>query len=103
MPATKGVFSPRRTLVNFVVVESAYAEKLVTTFDPPLKLEVKYTEQDVTNAKGKELTLAFWNGSVWVPFTKAKHKFRRQDDASGGGTAYVEITSWGDPPLAWGP
>jgi hypothetical protein len=103
MPATKDIFTPRRVLVNFVVVESADSEKLVTTFNPPLQLEVKYTQQDVANAKGKELTLAFWDGSVWVPFTSKKHKFRLEADTSGGGTGFVEITSWGDPPLAWGP
>lgn len=105
MPATPGVFSPGRILVNFVVVEENDPSKMVTAFNPPLKLTVQYTEEDThraTNA-GKALTLAFWNGSSWVPFTKAKHKFTLKPDGTGGGSATLEVSHWGDPPLGWGP
>ena len=95
---------PGRLLVNFVVVESAKPNKLVTSFKPALKLEVQYKKEDLDRAieQNKDLTLTFWDGSVWVPFT-SKHKFRLQADGNGGGTAFVEIKSWGDPPLAWAP
>jgi hypothetical protein len=106
MPAAPGKFQPARLVINFGVVEEDHDDIFVTEFDPPIELRVRYTQGDLQRAQqdGQSLTLAFWNGSEWVPFTQQKHQFRLEPSGQGqsGGLGVATIRNWGDPPVGWG-
>jgi hypothetical protein len=102
----KGKFKARRLVMNLVLVDRDDPKKTLTKFDPPIEVRVRYRKKDLENAEkaGKKLALAFWNGKVWVIFSKKKHKFQLQPDEKPkkGGYGVVEISNWGDPPIGWG-
>ena len=108
LPATPGVFSPGRIVINVGAVDQDAEDQVIKAFDPPMELRVKYTraDQDRATAAGKSLTLGFYNEDLgrWIVFTQQKHKFRLEAASSGqGGVGIVEISHWGDPHVAWGP
>jgi hypothetical protein len=97
-------FTPIRLIVNLAVVDYNNLNSVITSFDPPIELEVHYTDQDVSQAvlDGGELKLAYWDGSTWVVFTKAVNQYNLVPQPTGG-VAQLQISSWaGDPPMAWG-
>lgn len=100
-------FKPGRLVINFALVDEDNPETILTEFDPPFELRVRYTRGDLERAKkaGKSLELGFWNGDEWVVFTQEKHQFKLQPDAQGnaGGYGVVLISHWGDPNIGWGP
>jgi hypothetical protein len=106
MRPVPGGFQPRRLVINVVVEDEDAPGTYRAEFDPPLELKVRYTkaDQDLAQRAGRPLTLAFWDGSQWVRFTRAKHQFELQPDANpqSGGLGSVKISRWGDPPVAWG-
>lgn len=89
-----------RPLVNFVVKDPA--GKVMTRFDPPITLQVPYTQADLDRAKskGKSLMLFFWQNGSWKPFNKSLHNFHLVE---AGGYGEVSISDWGDPQIGWGP
>jgi len=110
------VFSPKREVINFEVID-ADTEEMLTEFSPPIELYVVYTDEDLKNAGGVEhLGLAFWDnvGERWVVFTDEKHQFETQDkdswpvdeffdlpdDAVGFG--FASVKNWDDRPIVWG-
>ena len=106
MKPKPGGFKPGRVVLNFQVVDEDEPSKVLTTFDPPFELRVRYTDADLQRAQdaGKPLELAFWNGSEWITFTKEKHQFKLEPDGRGsGGEGVAMISHWGDPNIAWGP
>jgi len=106
MPSKAGGFQPGRLVINLAGEVQDAQGTYVQEFDPPLEIKVNYTPADYQFAQqnGKDLSLAFWNGSEWIPFTSEKHKFKLypKSPASSGGYATVSIRSWGDPPIGWG-
>jgi hypothetical protein len=100
-------FRPGRLVINFELVDDAAPEKVLTEFDPPFELRVRYKKADLDRAAsaGRPLTLAFWDGDAWVPFTREKHGFELQPDAKPdkGGIGFARISRWGDPAIGWGP
>jgi hypothetical protein len=108
VPATVGVFSPGRLVINVGAVEKANPDHVVTTFDPPMVLRVRYTKADLNRAgaSGTDLKLGFFNEELgrWIVFTAQKHRFRLEPDPGGNsGVGVVEISHWGDPQVAWNP
>jgi hypothetical protein len=93
-------------VINFAVVDEEQPDIEVTEFDPPIEIEVRYTEADRKHAEkeGQPLSLAFWNGTVWERFTKEKHQFTLQphDAPRRGGIATLVLRTWSDPPIGWG-
>ena len=106
MKSKPGGFKPGRVVFNFQIVDEYDPSKVLTTFDPPFELRVRYTPADLKRAQdaGKPLQLAFWNGREWVIFTDEKHQFKLEPDSQGsGGEGVAMISHWGDPNVAWGP
>jgi hypothetical protein len=110
-------FRPERLLVNFEVLEADRPNMPVTEFNPPLKVQVTYTQTQVEAARKDEQRefkapvpgmpiLGFWDGSRWISFKPVKHKLTYTPNyppESGGGVATVELERWADPPLGWYP
>jgi hypothetical protein len=106
MKPKKGGFIPGRVVFNFQIVDEDDPSKILTAFDPPFELRVRYTKADQKRAQdaGKPLQLAFWNGSEWITFTKEKHQYELEPDSVGsGGEGVAMISHWGDPNVGWGP
>jgi hypothetical protein len=107
MKGREGGFKPGRLVINFALVDEDNPETILTEFDPPFELRVRYTRGDLERAKkaGKSLELGFWNGDEWVVFTPEKHQFQLQSDAkeNAGGYGVAQISHWGDPNIGWGP
>jgi hypothetical protein len=107
MRGREGGFKPGRLVINFALVDEDNPETILTEFDPPFELRVRYTRGDLERAKkaGKSLELGFWNGDEWVVFTQEKHQFELQPDAqeNAGGYGVVLISHWGDPNIGWAP
>lgn len=108
LPATRGVFSPGRIVINVGAVDEDAQDQVITSFDPPMELRVNYTRADKAraDAAGTNLTLGFYSEDLgrWVVFTQQKHNFRLEADPSGQkGVGIVEISHWGDPNVAWQP
>ncbi len=103
MPGNPGGFTPKRLVINLVYELETKPDDWLTEFDPPLEVKIRYKADDEKNAKamGKKLAIAFWNGSEWIEFTKAKHGLKITGDAKGG-VAVFKIKHWGDPPVSWG-
>lgn len=105
-PGVPGGFQPGRQVINFELVDEKAPDTFLTEFDPPFQLRVQYTKPDLDRAAdtGRPLALAFWDGSQWVVFTREKHQFELHPNTvpETGGYATVEISKWGDPPVAWG-
>ena len=100
-------FKPGRVVINFELVDDDAPGTVLAEFDPPFELRVRYTHADLNRARkvGRPLTLAFWDGKTWVPFTREKHGFELRPDAKpdAGGVGYALISRWGDPAVGWGP
>jgi hypothetical protein len=80
----------------------------VDGFNPPMRLTVCYTQDDVNSAGGvHKLKLAAWDGQKWrnLPITCIGRDDCPCPFAEAGfiGGAEVLITArWADPPVAWG-
>lgn len=100
-------FKPMRVAINFIVVEDADPAMLVTHFDPPLELRVRYNRSDLRLAEFEKqpLALAYWFNDRWILFEK-KHEFHLEPDdpeyPEKGGYGVAIIRDWGDPHIAWG-
>ena len=97
-------FIPIRIIINIAIQNVDNPETYLTSFDPPLRLDVGYKKQDLFEAaqNAQSLKLAYHDGKQWNVFTPETHQFRLlpPSTASAGG---VEISQWsGDPPIAWG-
>ncbi len=106
MPA-RGDFRPGRLVINFELVDDDAPDTVLTEFDPPFELRVRYTQADLDRAAAanRPLRLAFWDGSDWVVFTPEKHGFELQPDEKPGrgGIGFARIARWSDPAVGWGP
>lgn len=109
-------FRPERMLVNFEVLEADRPNLPVTDFNPPLKIQVTYTQAQVDAARKSEQRqfkapvegmpiLGFWDGTRWISFKPDKHRLTYTPNypPETGGVATVELDRWADPPLGWYP
>ena len=109
-------FHPERMLVNFEVLEAERPNLPVTYFNPPLKVQVTYTQAQVEAARKEEQRqfkapvtglpiLGFWDGTRWISFKPDKHRlvYTPNYPPDTGGVATVELERWADPPLGWYP
>ena len=99
-------FVAKRLVINFGLVDEGDEGNVLTDFDPPIEVKIRYKQKDIEAAEAAKsnLRLAYWNGEDWEYFTEKKHDFKLVPDPKPdkGGYGYVEISRWGDPPLAWG-
>ncbi len=113
-------FKPKELLVNFDVVDAEYPQTPISFFDPPIMMEVEYTQAQVEAAQKDVETfrsyikgqleqpmplLGFWDGTHWILFTPRKHQltYRPNEDPNTGGVATVKVSRWADPPTGWWP
>lgn len=98
-----GEFTPFRPVIQLRLEDSDAPGREVTQFDPAITLRVRYTPKDVQDAAGRDLVLGYWDGAKWIKF-KEKHHFKLEEAGPGqsGGFGVVVLSSWIDPPLAWG-
>jgi hypothetical protein len=112
-------FTPAELVINVEVVDANNAHTVLTDFDPPLEIEFKFPTSLIKNARelatrqkmnidsvddfASVIKVGFWNGLRWVLFTKEKHNFRIQGNDTTGYVGKVNLTKWGDPPIAWNP
>ena len=105
--------------LNFEVVDAGHSDRTIAEFDPPLILEIEFTEEQVKAAQeaaqaGKlprsvqQLAMpywGFWDGSHWVVFTKEKHSldYTPNGKTKSGVISTVKLKRWADPPIGWGP
>lgn len=106
MKTAPGEFQPFRLVINLVMVDAAQPGNQVDVFDPPIEVRIRYTADDLAQAKeaGRTLSLGFWDGTQWIRFTPEKHQFRLKalSTPDAGGWGIVNISHWGDPTHAWG-
>ncbi len=104
MPAVPGGFQPLRLVINLKLADTKQPNSKMLKFDPPVEFHVRYTNADLAKVGSGDLSLGFWDGTQWVRFTKADHKFqlKRWEAVKGRGLAVVSISQWGDPPVAVG-
>ncbi len=97
-------FTRTRFVMDIEVFEEESNQTVTADFDPKLELRVRYNQGDVNAAGGNaaNLALGFWDGSAWVRFTADKHGFKLESGSGGGGWGVVELSRFGDPPVAWG-
>jgi hypothetical protein len=90
-------FTPRRAVINLVLDKGGHA------ILPAAEIEVQLTAEDYSPSRGpNDIKMAYWYGGKWVLFG-AKHKFRvTGTGADYPGSAFAEISVWGDPPIAIG-
>jgi hypothetical protein len=97
-------FTPTTLLLNVVVARQDDPDQLLTTFDPPLQLELSFSAEVLRHAH--ELDLAypeygFWDGCKWVKFTANKHQLEYEAETHPtdlvAGKARVTLTQWSDP------
>ncbi len=76
----------------------------LTSFDPPIELDVAYVTLELYEAvrTARPLKLGYWDGNQWVVFTYEQHLYELLSPVDGA-VGKVMISSWaGDPPIAWG-
>lgn len=112
-------FTPAELVINVEVVDAKDAHTIVTDFDPAIEVEFKFpgtlienasklaARQEIKIGSAADFTsviqLGFWDGTRWVLFTKEKHNYRIQGNASTGYVGKVNLKKWGDPPIGWNP
>lgn len=110
MQSSDDEFKPRRLLLNVVIARTDDADRLVTKFDPPLQLEIAYSQEDADIALKHELKypqLGFWDGCKWVLFREDKHSLKHaaadKPTEQAVGYATVTLSEWADPSIGAGP
>ncbi|CAG0936019.1 hypothetical protein TFLX_04880 [Thermoflexales bacterium] len=110
MRSAQDEFQPRRLLLNVVVARTDDADRLVTKFEPPLQLEIAYSQEDLEVARKHDLAypqIGFWDGCKWVLFRENKHGLRyvtaERTTTEVAGYAVVTLSEWSDPSIGAGP
>jgi hypothetical protein len=112
-------FTPAELVINVEVVDAKDEHTVLTDFDPPLEIELKFPPSLIKNARelaarqktsitsaddlASVIKVGFWNGARWVLFTKEKHNYRIQGNDTTGYVGKVNLKKWGDPPIGWNP
>ncbi len=94
-------FQPFRLVINLKMVEAAKPANIVTTFNPPIEIKVRFTAADYAAAistSGK-LKMGYWDGNTWTD-CKVSIESKRSPDK--GGWLVTKIAHWMDPTLALG-
>ena len=106
MPTVSGGFQPFRMVINLKVVEAKPLNGIITHFDPPIEIRVRFTDADLNKAKASNATLAlgYWDGIRWVRCTPGAHLYHLELERTGryAGWAVIKISHWTDPTLAVG-
>ena len=106
------MFTPKRLVINLAVVDFNADEHdlkvtdFVTTFDPPIKINVGYHIQDLYEAArdSKTLKLGYWDSYLvqWVVFSRTGHKFQLFSPSTAT-VCEIHVSEWpADPPIGWG-
>ncbi len=112
LPSAKGAFYPYQKVMNFGAFNGDMLPQcqLLETFESPIKLQVRYTEElwDFAQQHGGEPVLGYYllddpeDPQLVVLSDKEGFTFYHDGEEGSGGYAEVEIDSWGDPEIAWG-
>jgi len=106
MTTATGGFLPFRLVINLKLVDAEQPNTVVSVFDPPIEVRVRFKTSDLANAAKarKPLCLGFWDGTQWIRVTPKDHKYRPDPGPSpqAGGWGVFSISQWGDPTIAVG-
>lgn len=93
-PATPGVFTPTRLVMNFFVQDKS-SQQAVTSFVEPMKVEVEYKDDPAITDPEKR-TLARWDkeNEVWVEIDGVENQ-----TTSSGGILRFRTAEWPEDPL----
>jgi len=104
MPVDQRNFNIVRNVINLKLSIDEGGNSMITEFDPPIELQVKYTSFDYAASSGK-LNLTYWDGNKWVYFADVHQNYQLlpffPDRREIGGIAIVRISAWDDPHIAW--
>lgn len=102
------IFTPYRIIIDFDLFDSK-KEKDVSTFDAYISIRVAYTQDDLdtAEAENKTLSIAWWDGTNWIPFKVTQVAYGATTLWQLDGSEVVgELTAAGifdaDPPIALG-
>jgi hypothetical protein len=110
MRSDRDDFTPKTILLNVVIARQDKPDLLLTSFDPPLQLDFKFSKAVL--AQANELGLkypryGFWDGCKWVAFTAEKHSLEYPDEPHPtdqvAGHARVTLSQWSDPAIGRDP
>jgi hypothetical protein len=110
MHSANDEFTPHTILLNVVVTREDDPDLLLTTFDPPLQIELTYSQAVLQQARQMDRQYpqyGFWDGCKWVKFSAEKHQLQYEDDPhpteQSAGKARVTLTQWNDPVIGRDP
>ena len=90
-------FKPRRMVIN-LLLDKDHPGPGQPAMNPAVTIRVRVTDQDATNAGGRDkIKMAYWYQGKWIIFAD-KHGFTIQ-----GNYAQASLAVWGDPPIGMGP
>lgn len=96
-------FRPIRIVANVVLFDRD-TDEILTRFDPPIEIDVRYHSSDLFEVArlARVLKLAYWNGTKWVVLDRDENKFTLLPPTTGM-VGEVQISDWeGDPAISWG-
>jgi hypothetical protein len=106
MPAVPGGFEPFRRIINLKIVDLNHPKNKLNKFKPALVVRIRFTDADLAQAaaKGKPLSLGFWDGTKWVRLEPPTYPFHlvHKPTKKFAGWGVLILDRWGDPPKAWG-
>ncbi|MEA3335160.1 MAG: hypothetical protein U9R25_04570 [Chloroflexota bacterium] len=96
-------------VVIFDVVPTDDGGEPLTTFDPPITLQVVVGAEDWKDAEEAGLEapeMAYcdpYGNQEWIVFDPEKYRYQAEGNSEIGGLLSAQITSWEDPAIASGP
>jgi hypothetical protein len=106
MRSDRDEFNPTTILLNVVVALTDKPDLLLTSFDPPLQLDLAFSKAVLAEANKlgmKYPKYGFWDGCKWVAFTAEKHQLEYPDEPHPtdqvAGRARVTLSQWSDPAM----
>jgi hypothetical protein len=99
--ATQDDFQPLRIIGNLKFQNPIEPDQTVFVFDPPARLQVRFTGKDNERASGRKRALAFawWNSTEWMWLLPTDAPLIFEEEVSSGGYRAYELGDISDPPI----
>lgn len=92
-------FTLIRMVITLKVVKTTDPKTVVSVFEPPLEIRIRYTQADLKKAAGKPFKLAYFDGKRWTPCTYRQELTPKE---AYPGWLVVNISKWDDPTIIAG-